>query len=90
MYCQLLIVWLIVINSITYGCMWIDKWKSKKKGNRIPERTFFIMALLLGAPGVYLGMKTPVYHKAGKPLFRYGIPALILLNGIMVFFLCRT
>ena len=36
--------------------------------------------------GIYLGMKAPIYHKAAKGKFRWGIPLLIVLNVICVMF----
>lgn len=65
--------------------MWWDKYLSKKKGFRIPERTLFLMAIFLGSVGIYLGMKTPIYHKAAKPKFKIGIPVLIVLHIVLIF-----
>lgn len=45
-----------------------------------PKNLLFLLALFFGASGIYLGMQAPLYHKAAKPLFRYGIPLLILAN----------
>ena len=66
--------------------MWMcfDKYQAKKNRRRISEKTFFIGALLPGATGIYLGMKKPLYHKAGKPVFRYGIPFVMVLNFLII------
>lgn len=86
---KLLLIYAVSINVLAYAVMCFDKFKSRKGGQRISENSLFLLAFLLGAIGIYLGMKAPLYHKAAKPKFRVGIPTLILLNGIMVFFLCR-
>ena len=66
--------------------MWFDKIQSKNKGNRIPENTLFLIALIGGALGIYLGMKAPIYHKASKAKFRIGIPLLIIFNVVVWYF----
>ena len=67
--------------------MWFDKYQSGKKGNRVSENKLFLLAFLLGAPGIYLGMKYPIYHKAAKPKFKIGIPVLIIANAVCVYFI---
>jgi len=84
-----LIIYIISINLIAYIIMCFDKYQSKKKGSRIPEHSLFFIALLLGALGIYLGMKAPIYHKAAKASFKIGIPLLIVLNAICVYLIYR-
>ncbi len=69
--------------------MCFDKYQSKKKGQRISENSLFLVALILGAMGIYLGMKTPIYHKAAKSKFKIGIPLLVILNGIALYFIFK-
>lgn len=83
------IIYIILINLIAYIIMCFDKYQSKKKGSRIPEHSLFFIALLLGALGIYLGMKAPIYHKAAKTPFKIGIPLLIVLNAICVYLIYR-
>lgn len=83
------IIYIILINLIAYIIMCFDKYQSKKKGSRIPENSLFFIALLLGALGIYLGMKAPIYHKAAKTPFKIGIPLLIVLNAISVYLIYR-
>ena len=83
------IIYIILINLIAYIIMCFDKYQSKKKGSRIPEHSLFFIALLLGALGIYLGMKAPIYHKAAKTPFKIGIPLLIVLNAISVYLIYR-
>ena len=83
------IIYIILINLIAYIIMCFDKYQSKKKGSRIPEHSLFFIALLLGALGIYLGMKAPIYHKAAKTPFKIGIPLLIVLNAICVYLIYK-
>ncbi len=83
------IIYIILINLIAYIIMCFDKYQSKKKGSRIPENSLFFIALLLGALGIYLGMKAPIYHKAAKTPFKIGIPLLIVLNAICVYLIYK-
>jgi uncharacterized membrane protein YsdA (DUF1294 family) len=84
-----LIIYIILINLIAYIIMCFDKYQSKKKGSRIPEHSLFFIAVLLGAVGIYFGMKYPMYHKAAKTKFKIGIPLLIVLNTICVYLIYR-
>jgi uncharacterized membrane protein YsdA (DUF1294 family) len=83
------IIYIILINLIAYIIMCFDKYQSKKKGSRIPENSLFFIALLLGALGIYLGMKTPIHHKAAKASFKLGIPLLIILNVVCIYICSR-
>ena len=84
-----LIIYIILINLIAYLIMWFDKYQSKKKRNRVPENRLFFIAFFLGAVGIYFGMKYPIYHKAAKSSFKIGIPILIILNVICIYFCSR-
>lgn len=64
--------------------MAFDKYKSIKKGNRIPEKNLLALAFLFGAFGIFLGMKAPLYHKAGKPKFKWIIISLLIINILSV------
>ena len=83
------LAYLIIISIIGYAIMWFDKIQSKNKGNRISENTLFLIALIGGALGIYLGMKAPVNHKSAKLKFKVGIPLLIVVNGIAVYFVIK-
>lgn len=86
---KIIAVYFVAINSIAYLSMCYDKYQSKNKGSRIPENRLFFMAFLFGAVGIYFGMKAPIYHKAAKAKFKYGIPLLIVLNVICIYVCCR-
>lgn len=79
-----LIAYIVIINLAGLILMGIDKLKARRRRWRIPERTLFIVALLFGSIGIFVGMHI-FHHKTKKPRFYAGIPAImtaqILLTG---------
>ncbi|MBS4026877.1 MAG: DUF1294 domain-containing protein [Clostridia bacterium] len=55
-------------------------------GWRISEKRLFFLALMGGALGIFLGMKA-FRHKTKQLLFSYGMPALVMLNMIIIYLL---
>ena len=66
--------------------MGIDKYKAKHQLWRIPERTLFVLAAIGGSLGGILGMRL-FHHKTLHPQFRYGFPAILILQLILAGFL---
>jgi uncharacterized membrane protein YsdA (DUF1294 family) len=66
--------------------MGVDKRKAEKKKYRIPERTFWLLALLGGAIGVISGMKK-YRHKTKHTSFKIGMPLIVILNIILAYIL---
>ncbi|MBQ5676326.1 MAG: DUF1294 domain-containing protein, partial [Lachnospiraceae bacterium] len=66
--------------------MGIDKRKAIKRAFRIPEATLFIVALIGGSIGSILGMFT-FRHKTRHWYFLYGLPAILILQLVLAFFL---
>jgi uncharacterized membrane protein YsdA (DUF1294 family) len=73
------IVYFLVVNLFTLFLMRVDKQKARKEQFRIPERTFFLLSILGGAFGTYLGMHL-FRHKTKHKRFKIGIPLLIIWN----------
>ncbi len=83
------ILYLIVINIIGFLAMYIDKSKAKNGSYRISEKSLFVIAVLLGAIGVYIGMYK-FRHKTQHKLFTVGIPLIIMLNFICIYYILST
>ena len=79
---QLIFIYLIAINVITFFVYGIDKWKAKRSKWRIPEATLLGLAVIGGSIGAWLGMKV-WHHKTMHKKFKYGIP-LILIAQIAI------
>lgn len=71
-----------LLNFILMG---VDKRKAKKGARRIPEKTFFLIALLGGALGAILGMYA-FHHKTLHRKFTWGMPAILLLQLLLFWF----
>lgn len=81
-----LLIYLLGVNIVTFILMGVDKRKAKKKAWRIPERTFWSLALIGGALGSMLGMNH-FRHKTKHQSFVIGMPLLLLLNiGLLIYF----
>jgi len=49
-----LLIWIIIINLITFLAMYIDKYKAIKGKWRIQEKTLFILVILGGGIGRHI------------------------------------
>ena len=74
-----IIIYLIIINVITFLAMWIDKRKAKKGKWRISEGALFALAFLGGSIGGIAGMYT-FRHKTKKHRFTIGFPVILILE----------
>lgn len=83
---NILTYYLLAINFITFIVYGIDKYKAKKAKWRIPEATLLLMAVIGGSIGAWLGMKV-WHHKTLHKKFKYGIPAILLLQIIAIIYL---
>ena len=96
---HIVLLYLAVINVVTFFIYGIDKWRStsgrllptgrkkaKKSKWRIRETALFGLAVLGGSIGAWLGMKV-WHHKTLHKKFKYGVP-FILIAQIVLFFLC--
>lgn len=72
-----LLVWLAVINLVTFAIYGIDKAKAKRGAWRVPEKTLFLLPLLGGSLGALLGMRV-FHHKTKHWYFVWGIPLILL------------
>lgn len=81
-----LILYLLIINALSFLLMLIDKQKAKKNRWRIPEAVLLGISALGGSIGGLIGMYA-VHHKTRKPLFYIGIP-FMLAAQIFLFIIC--
>ncbi len=77
----LIIIFYIVVNLLGLVLMASDKIRAMEHRFRIPESVLLILSLIGGAFGTLTGMFL-FHHKIRKPLFRVGIPALLLLHVV--------
>lgn len=78
-----------VMNLIGFAMMGIDKRKAVKKLWRIPEYTFFVVALIGGSIGTIIGMRL-FHHKTRHRYFTYGLPMILLLQVALIVFIANS
>ena len=77
------LIYLAVINVVTFFMYGVDKWKAKRSKWRIPEATLLLMAVLGGSIGAWLGMRV-WRHKTQHKKFRYGVPIIIIVQLALI------
>ena len=77
---------LIIINIITLFAYGLDKLKAVNHWWRIPEWVLLGLATAGGSVGAYLGMMV-FRHKTLKPLFRFGVPVMIIVHAIVAIYI---
>ena len=86
---NIVLYYLLILSICSYAIMSIDKVKSIYQWWRISERALWILAILGGVFGIWLGMQWPMYHKAGKRGFRLWIPIIAVVWVLKMIFLIK-
>lgn len=80
---MLVFYYLLAVNLVAFIIMGYDKTKAMHKERRVPEKRLFLIATIGGALGMLLGMRF-FRHKTKHRSFTAGIPALLVLNAVLV------
>ena len=80
---HIILIYLAVINVVTFFMYGVDKWKAKKSKWRVREAALLGLAMLGGSIGAWLGMKV-WHHKTQHKKFKYGVPAIIIIQLILI------
>ena len=83
---HIVLIYLAVINVVTFFMFGIDKWKAKKSKWRVRETALLGLAVLGGSIGAWLGMKV-WHHKTLHIKFKYGIPVIIIIQLVLSVYL---
>ncbi len=73
------LIYLAVINIIAFFLYGIDKWKARHDKWRVTEARLLWIAVAGGSIGALLGMKI-WHHKTKHNKFRFGLPAILILQ----------
>ena len=76
---NLLYIYVIIINVVTFFIYGLDKSRAKAGQWRIPEAQLIFLAV-----GALAGMKV-FHHKTRKPKFKTGVPAILIIQLIIYF-----
>lgn len=82
----IILPYLLLINLVTFVLYGIDKWKAKTDRWRIPEATLLWLAAAGGSIGAWCGMKV-WHHKTLHKKFRFGVPAILFVQLVLVVYL---
>ena len=83
---NIILYYLLAVNSTTFLLYGIDKYKAKKNQWRISEATLLTMASIGGSIGAWAGMRL-WHHKTMHKKFKYGIPVIIILQVALAVYL---
>lgn len=86
MYVLGLVIYFFIINLFAIFLMKYDKVKAINNQFRVSEKTLFLIALILGGIGIYIGMYL-FRHKTKHVKFTVGIPLIIILNILTIYYL---
>ncbi len=86
MFIHIFLIYLLALNVLGFLLMGLDKRKAKREQWRIPEKNFFITALLGGSLGCWLGMQC-FHHKTMHKTFTIGMPAILIMQILCVLLL---
>ena len=84
----LLLGYLVGINLLGFFLMGLDKRRAKRNRWRISEVSLFLPAILGGSLGALIGMHL-FHHKTRHWYFRLGLPAVLVLQGVLAVLFCR-
>ena len=77
-----ILIYLIVINVVTFVIYGYDKWQSQHGGWRISERALLGLVAAFGGVGARAGM-WGLRHKTQHHLFVVGVPAIMLVEFLL-------
>ncbi len=83
---KIIIIYLTSINVATFITYGIDKLKAKRSKWRIREASLLLLAVLGGSIGALLGMKV-WHHKTMHKKFKYGVPAILIVQMAIIGYL---
>lgn len=73
---QMIIIYMILINIVTFWMFGHDKRQARNRGWRVPEKTLFLLAAAGGSIGTIIGMRT-FRHKTRHWTFCLGMPLIL-------------
>lgn len=81
-----LMIYLCIINAVSFLLMLTDKVKAKKNRWRIPESVLLGISFIGGSLGGVIGMYL-FRHKTKHPKFYISLPLMLILHSILLAYL---
>ncbi|MGN0631860.1 MAG: DUF1294 domain-containing protein [Ruminococcus sp.] len=82
---KIFLIYLLLINAVSFAAMGIDKKRAVKNKWRIPEKTLFLFVLLGGGIGGTAGMYF-FRHKTKHWYFAVGFPFIAAVEYAFIFY----
>ena len=79
----LLLIYVAVMSLIAFAAFGLDKYKAKTDKWRTPEKTLFLLAIIGGGIGAFLGMQV-FRHKTKHTQFVIGIPVIMIAQLALI------
>ena len=77
------LIYLAIINVVTFFLFGVDKWKAMNSKWRIRESTLLGLAVLGGSLGAWFGMKV-WHHKTLHMKFSLGVPIILIVQAALI------
>ena len=81
-----LLIYLFVINTITFIMFGVDKWKAVHGKWRIRIITLLVLAFIGGSVGGLIAMHV-FHHKTQKSYYTFGLPMMLLAQVVLIIYL---
>lgn len=85
---DIIVLYLIIVNALSFLLMLVDKYKAQNNLWRIPEATLLTVAGIGGSLGCYLGMKI-CRHKTKHGRFTIGVPVMMAVHILIIWDIAR-
>lgn len=79
------LIYLLIINVLGYAIMLYDKSMARNRMPRVPEKSLICIAAFGGSVGCLLAMYT-IRHKTRHKKFKYGVPAILVVQLLAIFY----
>ena len=83
----MLLVYVVLVNLVTFCLFGLDKWKARHNQWRIPEDILLGLAIIGGSVGAWAGMSF-FNHKTRHLKFRMGLPIIIIVQIVFIYVFC--
>ncbi|MBQ8768758.1 MAG: DUF1294 domain-containing protein [Oscillospiraceae bacterium] len=83
-----IVIYLILINALSFLLMLVDKYKAQNNLWRIPEATLLTVAAIGGSFGCFGAMKA-CHHKTKHQKFSIGVPVMMVIHSLIIWDLAR-
>ena len=84
-----IVLYLILINAVSFVLILVDKYSAQNKLSRIPEAVLLTVVAIGGSFGCFIAMRL-VRHKTRHEKFFIGVPVMMVLHILIIWDICRN